>query len=144
MPISSRICASSTASTRGGPTVEREAHLLNLARPVALNPVCVGPVEAPCAGSWTSDDATVGEEDSVPAFLKTDWLLRAFAERRAEAVAGNYGDTLPFTPIPVVLSPCCWKRVDHACQDEAFGQAASQVRRARARPSRVVRWSDPE
>jgi hypothetical protein len=37
---------------------------------------------------------------------------RIVARRRSTDPKLNYGDTLPFTPIPVVLGPCCWKRVD--------------------------------
>jgi REP element-mobilizing transposase RayT len=68
--------------------VERERYLLELARYVVLNPVRAGMVGAPGDWPWSSYRATVGEESSVPAFLETDWVLRAFAERRAEAVAG--------------------------------------------------------
>ncbi|UHD17821.1 transposase [Thiocapsa bogorovii] len=68
--------------------VERERYLLELARYVVLNPVRAGMVRAPGDWPWSSYRATVGEEGSVPAFLETDWLLRAFAERRVEAVAG--------------------------------------------------------
>jgi REP element-mobilizing transposase RayT len=69
--------------------VERERYLLELARYVVLNPVRAGMVGAPGDWPWSSYRATVGEEVSVPAFLETDWVLRAFAERRAEAVAGD-------------------------------------------------------
>jgi hypothetical protein len=44
-------------------------------------------VEAPGDWPWSSDRATVAE-GPVPAFLETDRLLPAFAERRADAVAG--------------------------------------------------------
>lgn len=68
--------------------VEREGYLLELARYIVLNPVRAGMVGAPGDWPWSSYRATVGEEDSVPAFLETDWVLRTFAEGRAEAVAG--------------------------------------------------------
>ncbi|WP_425470238.1 hypothetical protein [Thiocapsa rosea] len=65
-----------------------ERDLLELARYVVLNPVRAGMVGAPGDWPWSSYRATVGEEIAVPAFLETDWVLRAFAERRAEAMAG--------------------------------------------------------
>ncbi len=68
--------------------VERERDLLELARYVVLNPVRAGMVGAPGDWPWSSYRATVGEEIPVPAFLETDWVLRAFAEGRGEAVAG--------------------------------------------------------
>ncbi len=68
--------------------MERERDLLELVRDVVLNPVRAGMVGAPGDWPWNSDRATVGAEGSVPAFLETDWVLRALAEGRAEAVAG--------------------------------------------------------
>lgn len=67
---------------------ERERDLPEPARDVVLNPVPAGMLEAPGAWPWSSDPwisdrATVGEEGPVQEFLETDWVLRAFAERRA-------------------------------------------------------------
>jgi len=67
--------------------VEREGYLLELARYVVLNPVRAGMVAAPGEWIWSSYGATVGEAPR-PRFLETDWVLRAFAEERAAAVAG--------------------------------------------------------
>jgi hypothetical protein len=46
-------------------------------------------VEASADRRWSSDLATVAEEGPAPTFLEADGLLRAFAERRAEAVASD-------------------------------------------------------
>jgi hypothetical protein len=61
--------------------VERDSYLLELARYVVLNPVRAGMVRAPGEWSWSSYRATAGEAHA-PAFLATDWLLRAFADSR--------------------------------------------------------------
>jgi REP element-mobilizing transposase RayT len=67
--------------------VERDSYLLEIARYVVLNPVRAGMVETPGEWPWSSYQATVGDVPA-PAFLATDWLLRAFADTRAQAVAG--------------------------------------------------------
>jgi REP element-mobilizing transposase RayT len=69
-----------------GILVERDSYLLELARYVVLNPVRAGMVRAPGDWPWSSYRATVGEVP-LPPFLETDWLLRAFADDRAAAVA---------------------------------------------------------
>ena len=69
-----------------GILVERDSYLLELARYVVLNPVRAGIAQTPAEWPWSSYRATAGEE-SAPAFLATDWLLRAFAETREDAVA---------------------------------------------------------
>ncbi|NEV64919.1 transposase [Thiorhodococcus minor] len=70
-----------------GILVERDSYLLELARYVVLNPVRADMVRAPGDWPWSSYRATVGEAPALP-FLETDGLLRAFADDRAEAVAG--------------------------------------------------------
>ena len=70
-----------------GILVERDSYLLELARYVVLNPVRAGIVPTPGDWPWSSYRATVGEAPAPP-FLETDWLLRAFADSREEAVAG--------------------------------------------------------
>ena len=66
--------------------VERDRYLLELARYVVLNPVRASLCATPGDWPWSSYRATVGEVFAPP-FLTTDWLLRAFAERREDAVA---------------------------------------------------------
>jgi hypothetical protein len=70
--------------------VERDSYLLELARYVVLNPVRAGLVRAPGDWPWSSYRATAGEVPAPP-FLATDWLLRAFADTREDAVAGYRG-----------------------------------------------------
>jgi REP element-mobilizing transposase RayT len=64
--------------------VERETHLLELARYVALNPVRAKAVAHARQWTWSSYRATAGET-RAPAFLTTDWLLSQFASERGEA-----------------------------------------------------------
>jgi len=64
--------------------VERESHLLELCRYVALNPVRAGIADAPGRYRWSSYRATAGLGER-PAFLTVDWILRRFSSRRAEA-----------------------------------------------------------
>lgn len=66
--------------------VERESHLLELARYVVLNPVRAGACAEPGAWPWSSYRPTAGADD-VPAFLTVDWLLEQLSPdpRLAEA-----------------------------------------------------------
>lgn len=64
--------------------VEKESHLLELARYIVLNPVRAGLVQHPRAWRWSSYRATVGEEEPS-AFLTTDWILSQFHRERARA-----------------------------------------------------------
>jgi len=66
--------------------VQKEAHLLDLARYVVLNPVRAGMVRAPCEWPWSSYRAMIGEA-SAPDWLETRWVLTAFGETKPEAVA---------------------------------------------------------
>jgi REP element-mobilizing transposase RayT len=66
--------------------VERDSYLREVARYVVLNPVRAGIVSAPGDWPWSSYRATAGEVPAPP-FLATDWLLRAFADTREDAVA---------------------------------------------------------
>ncbi|MFO1429799.1 MAG: transposase [Candidatus Competibacteraceae bacterium] len=70
-----------------GILVEKDGYLLELARYVVLNPVRAGMVNRPEAWPWSSYRATVGDIEP-PAFLATDWLLRAFGDDRQQAVNG--------------------------------------------------------
>jgi REP element-mobilizing transposase RayT len=66
--------------------VQRETHLLELARYVVLNPVRAGACHTPGAWPWSSYGATAGDV-ACPSFLTVDWLLSQFAsdEERARA-----------------------------------------------------------
>ena len=57
--------------------VERQSHLLALARYVVLNPVRAGLVRAAGDYAWSSYRATLGRVPP-PAFLAHDWLLQQF------------------------------------------------------------------
>ena len=65
--------------------VEKDSHLLELARYVVLNPVRAGMVKTAGAWRWSSYRATTGEEQA-PAWVQTDWILGQFAARRRAAV----------------------------------------------------------
>jgi putative transposase len=65
--------------------VEKESHLLELARYVALNPVRAGLARSAKDWAWSSYRATAGL-GAVPGFLTTDWILSRFSEDRSLAV----------------------------------------------------------
>jgi putative transposase len=65
--------------------VEKESHLLEVARYVVLNPVRVGMVNHPRQWMWSSYSATCGEV-ATPEFLSVDWLLSQFHTRRKQAI----------------------------------------------------------
>jgi REP element-mobilizing transposase RayT len=64
--------------------VERDEHLLELARYVVLNPVRAGLCKSADAYRWSSYRATAGLEP-VPRYLTVDWLLSQLAGRPARA-----------------------------------------------------------
>jgi REP element-mobilizing transposase RayT len=64
--------------------VERDAHMLELARYVVLNPVRAGLCKSPDEYRWSSYRATAGLEP-VPPLLTVDWLLAQLAGRPARA-----------------------------------------------------------
>ena len=64
--------------------VERESHLLELARYVVLNPVRAKMVRSVRDWPWSSYRATAGQAD-VPTFLQVDWILAQFDARRSHA-----------------------------------------------------------
>ncbi len=66
--------------------VEKEAHLLELARYVVLNPVRAGMVDHPRQWPWSSYPAMAGLT-GAPAWLETDWILGCFGRQRRRAVA---------------------------------------------------------
>lgn len=64
--------------------VDRDAHLLELARYIVLNPVRAGMVEQPDDWAWSSYRASMGLEHSPP-WLAEDGLLAMFAKQRSLA-----------------------------------------------------------
>ena len=64
--------------------VDRTRYLLELCRYVVLNPVRARIVRQPQRYRWSSYRASAGL-DSVPAFLKVDWLLSQFGRQRSAA-----------------------------------------------------------
>lgn len=66
--------------------VEKESHLLELARYVVLNPVRAGMVGQAGQWPWSSYAAFVGEA-LAPPWLEVDWMLGQFGRQRAAAVA---------------------------------------------------------
>lgn len=66
--------------------VQKQSYLLEVARYVVLNPVRAGMVRRVGDWPWSSYCATIGR--MAPAGgLHVDWLLSAFANRRAQAIA---------------------------------------------------------
>ncbi|MDQ3875940.1 MAG: transposase [Actinomycetota bacterium] len=66
--------------------IEKESHLLEVARYVVLNPVRAGICERAEDWRWSSYRATAGLA-RPPAFLTTAWLLAHFARDRGVAAA---------------------------------------------------------
>lgn len=64
--------------------VQKESHLLELARYVVLNPVRAGMVRSAKDWPWSSYRATAAWID-VPSWLHVDWLLSAFGGKRKAA-----------------------------------------------------------
>ena len=82
--------------------IEKESHLLEVCRYVALNPVRAGAAAHPQQWRWSSYRATAGLR-RAPAFLTTDWLLAQFGQRRRDAqkayrrfVREGVGEPSPF------------------------------------------------
>jgi len=65
--------------------VEKESYLLELARYIVLNPVRAGMVRSAKDWPWSSYRATVGQTKAGKG-LTVDWLLAAFAKRKATAI----------------------------------------------------------
>ena len=64
--------------------VERESHLLELARYIALNPIRAGLAKSAAEWRWGSYRALAGLEPAAP-FLETRWIREAFGSRRQAA-----------------------------------------------------------
>lgn len=65
--------------------VEKESHLLELARYIVLNPVRANMVRSEWDWPWSSYRAMSGQT-TVPGFLMVDWVLSQFDSDRARAV----------------------------------------------------------
>lgn len=65
--------------------VDKDSYLLELARYIVLNPVRAGMVRSAKDWPWSSYRATVGQT-KVENGLTVDWLLAAFAKRKATAI----------------------------------------------------------
>ena len=65
--------------------VEKESHLLELARYIVLNPVRAKMVRSVRDWPWSSYRATSGQTD-VPEFLAVDWVLSQLDSDPARAV----------------------------------------------------------
>jgi len=65
--------------------VEKESHLLELARYVVLNPVRAKMVRSPRDWRWSSYRATAGQAE-VPSFLSVGWILAQFDPEPSRAV----------------------------------------------------------
>jgi putative transposase len=63
--------------------VEREAHLLEVARYVVLNPVRAGLARSAASWPWSSYKATAGLVEA-PEWLETAWTIEQFGRRPAE------------------------------------------------------------
>ncbi len=65
--------------------VEKDRHLLELARYVVLNPLRAGMVREVGAWPWSSYHAMLGTE-AAPPWLQTDWILGQFSPQRGRAI----------------------------------------------------------
>lgn len=70
--------------------VEKNTHLLELARYLALNPVRAGMVKSASGWPWSSYRATVGLAER-PAWLEVEWLLAQFGGASPAETAEHYG-----------------------------------------------------
>ncbi len=64
--------------------IEKETHLLELARYIVLNPVRAEMVRSVRDWPWSSYRMTVGQVEA-PSWLNTEWILSAFAKRKRAA-----------------------------------------------------------
>lgn len=67
-----------------GVLIEREGHLLEVARYVVLNPVRAGLVDSPDEWRWSSYRATAGLAPT-PVWLQVDWTLSQFGKEREDS-----------------------------------------------------------
>lgn len=64
--------------------VQKDSHLLELARYIVLNPVRAHMVRSPRGWPWSSYRATAGLSPA-PKWLEPDWILSTFGQRKARA-----------------------------------------------------------
>lgn len=64
--------------------VEKNAHLLELCRYIALNPVAAGITSQPEAWPWSSYRGTLNAKETAD-FLTTAWILGQFSQNRSQA-----------------------------------------------------------
>jgi REP element-mobilizing transposase RayT len=116
--------------------VQREAHLLEVARYVVRNPVRAGLVKAPADWEWSSYRATAGLEPA-PAWLDASFLLEIFGARRATAAA-KYREFVADGAAPA-YEP--WKQVVGQIYlgSPAFAEAARVARAAPEKAREVPR-----
>ena len=123
--------------------VERDAHLLELARYVVLNPVRAGACGSPGEWPWSSYRPTAGDE-TPPSFLTVDWLLAQLASRpatarvRYRAFVSEAPDRCPWSDLrgPGILGTSAFARRtvgDQRTQSSMWRDEASAVIRLRAR-----------
>jgi len=66
--------------------IEKDSHLLELARYIVLNPVRAKMVRSPREWRWSSYRATAGQT-AVPDFLTVTWILEQFGDTRSGRIA---------------------------------------------------------
>jgi REP-associated tyrosine transposase len=64
--------------------IESDAHLLEVIRYIALNPVRAGLCNHPSDWKWSSYRALIGAAP-IPEYLSCEWLLSLFGKRREQA-----------------------------------------------------------
>jgi len=64
--------------------IQKESHLLQVARYIVLNPVMARMVKSPSEWGWSSFKATAGIS-RAPGFLSADWILGQFGKTRRKA-----------------------------------------------------------
>ena len=129
--------------------VERDSHLLELTRYLALNPVRAGLVRDPAEWRWSSYRATAGLEPPPP-FLETAYVRELFRSRRQSAArafsefVAERNDYNPWSQVrhQVYLGSdsFCSERLDQARGEERkSGIAASHTRGVVADPATLRR-----
>ena len=112
--------------------VQREAHLLEVARYVVRNPVRAGLAKGPADWEWSSYRATAGLEPS-PAWLDVSFLLEIFGARRA-AAASRYrefvadGAATGYEPWKQVVGQIYLGSPEFAEEARATGSAPDRTR----------------
>ncbi len=118
----------------GASLVEREAHLLEVARYIVLNPVRAGLCEHPAEWPWSSYLATAGLVEA-PGWLCTSWLLGQFGsdERSAQERYRRFVLDGRGLPLPEQLAGLYQGGPEFA-QQAAPGRAIPEIPRRQAQP----------